>query len=589
MGGTAQLLRVVREGVLGLGHADRQPGGTEGLDLLNGLFSPGGVLDPVGPVNIAGDFSDLLLDGHLQRVELVEMVLGGFRPFDDRQYRFSELDAAFAALGEDFRQGVGDPQLLAAAVDDGDFGVGVAPEPVDRDDDRDAEAAHILDVGFQVDDTLLQRPDVLRPEVGFGDAAVIFQRPHRRNDDRAGRGEPGVPALDVEEFLRPEVGAEPCLSDAVIPQLEGQLGRPDRVAAVGDVGKGAAVDEDRGVFEGLDEVRLNRVLHQGRHRPVRLQVAGVYRLIVVGPGDEDVPHPLFEVLQILGKAEDCHDFRRDGDDKPVLPGDAVGFPAEANDRMPQRPVIHVHTALKEDPSGINAEGVPLLDMVVDHRAEEVVGGGNRVHIAGEVEVDVLHRDDLGIPAAGGAALDAEDRAEGRFPQGEDRLFPEPGHRLAEADRRGGLAFAGRGGVDGGDEDQLAVGAPGELFRQPVREFCLILAVELKAVGIDAEAGRHLGDREHMGLLGNFNISEHASTFLSSKARAGTRAVTDETIIAQPPAACKLFPRFLRKIPFRHMTIKTCRAAHTLSKTGLPRPVSCGWGGHPTPASRYRKR
>ena len=39
--------------------------------------------------------------------------------------------------------------------------------------------------------------------------------------------------------------------------------------------------------------------------------------------------------------------------------------------------------------------------------EQIVGDTNGVEVAGEVEVDVLHGHDLGVAAAGRAALDAE--------------------------------------------------------------------------------------------------------------------------------------------------------------------------------------
>ena len=51
-------------------------------------------------------------------------------------------------------------------------------------------------------------------------------------------------------------------------------------------------------------------------------------------------------------------------------------------------------------------------MVVQNSAQQVVGSGDGVHIAGEVQVDVLHRNDLCIAAAGSAALDAEYRTQG---------------------------------------------------------------------------------------------------------------------------------------------------------------------------------
>ena len=68
--------------------------------------------------------------------------------------------------------------------------------------------------------------------------------------------------------------------------------------------------------------------------------------------------------------------------------------------------------------------MPVEDVGVDERREQVVGGRDRVDVAGEVEVDVLHGHDLGVPAAGRAALHAEDRAERRLAQGEHGAPPD---------------------------------------------------------------------------------------------------------------------------------------------------------------------
>ena len=59
----------------------------------------------------------------------------------------------------------------------------------------------------------------------------------------------------------------------------------------------------------------------------------------------------------------------------------------------------------------SAERIAPIDVIVDQRGEQVVGGADGVEVAGEMEVDVLHRHDLGVAAAGRAALDAETWAE----------------------------------------------------------------------------------------------------------------------------------------------------------------------------------
>ena len=98
----------------------------------------------------------------------------------------------------------------------------------------------------------------------------------------------------------------------------------------------------------------------------------------------------------------------------------------------------------------------LLEVVVDDGGEEVVGGGDGVEVAGEVEVDGFGGLDGGATAAGGAAFASEDGAHGGLAEGEGDALADFFEALGEADGDGGFAFAGEGGGDGGDEDEAAV-------------------------------------------------------------------------------------------------------------------------------------
>ena len=69
------------------------------------------------------------------------------------------------------------------------------------------------------------------------------------------------------------------------------------------------------------------------------------------------------------------------------------------------------------------ELVAVHQMAVDHGREQVVGHADGVDVAGEVEVEVLHGHDLRVAAAGGAALDAEHRAQRGLAQGEHGVVP----------------------------------------------------------------------------------------------------------------------------------------------------------------------
>ena len=103
----------------------------------------------------------------------------------------------------------------------------------------------------------------------------------------------------------------------------------------------------------------------------------------------------------------------------VSRGIAVLASAEPDDDVAQRPVADVEDAWPEDPVRVDAERVLVVEAVVEERAGQVVRGADRVDVARQVEVEILHRDDLAVAAAGRAALDPEHR---------------PERRLADADR-----------------------------------------------------------------------------------------------------------------------------------------------------------
>ena len=129
--------------------------------------------------------------------------------------------------------------------------------------------------------------------------------------------------------------------------------------------------------------------------------------------------------------------------KPVSRGTPLILPPSPMTAVAQRAVVHVEDAPEGDVALIDPERVPVMQVVVDHRREEVVRGRDGREVSGEMEVDVLHRDDLGVAAAGGSPLHAEARPERGLAQRDDRALAEAVERLAEAHGRRRLALARR--------------------------------------------------------------------------------------------------------------------------------------------------
>ena len=369
----------------------------------------------------------------------------------------------------------------------------------------DAEFLDILDMPGEVRTAVANRFDILRAEVFPGDAAMHFQSPHGGDQHHGVRRQPRLAALDIEEFLRAQIGAEAGLGHDVVGQFQCRRRRRHRIAAMGDVGERPAVDESRVVLQRLDDIRHQRVFQQHRHRRRRLDVGRAHRLAGPGVADDDITDTLGEVVQVGRQAEDRHDLRRHGDVEPVLAGKAVGDAAERRRNLAQGAVVHIDDAAEGDPAGVEAGRVAPVDVVVNHRGEQVVGDADGVEVAGEMEVDILHRHNLGIAAAGRPALHAEAGSERGLAQAHGRALADPVQAVAEADSRRRLALARRGRRDRGDQDQLAVRPVLERADEVVGNFRLVRAVLQQPVRRDIQLLADFGDRLEGGFAGDFDI------------------------------------------------------------------------------------
>ena len=54
-----------------------------------------------------------------------------------------------------------------------------------------------------------------------------------------------------------------------------------------------------------------------------------------------------------------------------------------------------------------------------------------MEVPSKVQVDILHRNDLGIAAPSGATFDPKDWAKGRFAQGDGGLFANQGQGISQ--------------------------------------------------------------------------------------------------------------------------------------------------------------
>ena len=120
-----------------------------------------------------------------------------------------------------------------------------------------------------------------------------------------------------------------------------------------------------------------------------------------------------------------------------------------------------------------------------------------------MKVDVLHGNDLGIATSGRTALDTKDGTEAGLAKGEDDVFTQAVKGIGETDRRGGLAFARRCGIDGGHKDEPAL-----LRTVPERadvHLRLGVAIRLEHVIGKTHLLGDLPNGKHPGFLRDFDI------------------------------------------------------------------------------------
>src|SRR6266851_3032403 len=147
-----------------------------------------------------------------------------------------------------------------------------------------------------------------------------------------------------------------------------------------------------------------------------------------------------------------------------------------------------------------------MQVRVEQRRQEVMRARDGVEIPGEVQVDVLHRHDLGVAAAGRPALHPEHRPERRLADTERCLPPDPPQRLRHAHRHRRLPLASGRGIDPGHEHQSALRPAARQRAEPYLRF--VLAVQLDLVLGEPKLRRDVGHRAQLRRLGDDDIRRH---------------------------------------------------------------------------------
>src|SRR5919204_4692183 len=125
-------------------------------------------------------------------------------------------------------------------------------------------------------------------------------------------------------------------------------------------------------------------------------------------------------------------------------------------------------------------------MIVEQRGEQGVRAPDRVEVTREMQIDVLHRQQLGVTAAGGASFHAEHRSETWLAHAQHRVSAEPPQRLRQSDRDRALAFTCRRRIHRGHQYETSAY---RTLRDFERDLRLVLAVRVEIVRPESELCR----------------------------------------------------------------------------------------------------
>ena len=343
-----------------------------------------------------------------------------------------------------------------------------------------------------------------------------LERAHRGDDHRGVGRKAGRTAFDVEEPLGAHVSAKAGLGDQEVAAVDADEIGEDGRRAVRDVAERTGVHQDRRVLERLQEVRLDRVAHDHRHRAPRVEEVGRDRLAVPREADHHPAEPLPHVLERRRQGEHGHHLGGGCDVKSRLPGDAVLRRAQPDDHASQYAVAHVEDPPPRDAVEVDREvAKAVVDVVVDHRGEQVVGRRDRVEVAGEMQIEALHRHDLGVASSRRAALDPERGSHRRLPDRDRRLLADVAEGVAQAHGRRRLALAERSRRDGGHDHVLRAGLAAQRLDGVELDLRDIVPVRLEQVRIDAHLARDLGHGQQTRLTRDLQVGRklnlHPST------------------------------------------------------------------------------
>ena len=405
---------------MGLGYAHRELVVSQLFSHLDLFLGYGTESDGSGAIQVARYLGDLLFNavvvviGHTERSR---------RPLLDSIYhQIGQFYGTGTSFGKGVVNGETDSHFLTVATYHFNFFVHIVRITVESHHNRLPERTHVADVLVKIGQTVFQTFHIRFLDGIHTHATVHLQSLGGGHNHCKLRLQTGLAAFDIKEFLGSQIGAESGFRNDVITEGHRHLGGQDGITAVCDVGERTSMHKCRSMFRSLHQIRSNRIFQEHRNGSRNTQVLDRERFVVYGIPQQDILDTAAQVVLVGSQTKDCHDFGSRRNVEGRFTGNAVRLTSQTGYDVTQAAVVHVHHTVPQDLFHGEALILVLVHVVVQQCCNHVMCRCDGMEVAGKMQVDLVHRKNLGVTSSCRSTLHSETRAQRRFTEGTYRVL-----------------------------------------------------------------------------------------------------------------------------------------------------------------------
>ena len=280
---------------------------------------------------------------------------------------------------------------------------------------------------------------------------------------------------------------------------------------MGNVGEGTSVYDGGSLLGGLHQIGLQSILQEHTDGTCHTHILHSEGGAIGLDAQQDVLYTASEIVLTGGQTQDGHDFAGRCDVESTLHHHPVGLGSQSRHDGAQVAVVHVEHPLPQHFAQREALVAMLVDVVVKQSRYHVVSRGDGMEVTCKVQVDLVHRQHLGMATACRPALHAEAGPQRRLAQSHHRVLADTVKAKDKSYAHCGLADACLCGRDGSHQYQL-MSCGTLLVYQRQRQLGSVSSILFDVVCPYSQALCHLGNRLQRGLPRYFDICLHQRCF-----------------------------------------------------------------------------